>query len=167
MGLGEDLLEVISSYSGGYRLARRRMRGDYRENMPKRLQRASDATLWVTLSRLKKKGLVENRKGAWRATKEGILYLTNKMRYRKLIPSGAEQRRTTVKDMIIAFDIPERYKRERNWLREQLRHLGFAMLQKSVWFGPAPLPKEFILVIKELKILDFIKFFKAEERDIV
>lgn len=43
---------------------------------------------------------------------------------------------------ILIFDMPERIKRQRDFLREQLRLFGFRMLQKSVWASPYPIPRE-------------------------
>ena len=69
--------------------------------------------------------------------------------------------------MIIAFDVPEKYRRERDWLRIELKNLGFAMMQKSVWYGSSPLPQDFITSLDDLKILKFIKFFDVKEHEIV
>jgi len=40
-------------------------------------------------------------------------------------------------------------------------------IQKSVWLGPIPLPKDFIENLSELDILQYLKFFKVKEKDIV
>ena len=48
------------------------------------------------------------------------------------------------KFVIVAFDIPEKSRRKRDWLRSALTHLGMRMIQKSVWAGKIKLPKEFI-----------------------
>jgi CRISPR-associated endonuclease Cas2 len=58
------------------------------------------------------------------------------------------------------FDVPEERKGEREWLRLQLKRFGFAMIQKSVWVGPSPLPKEFLAYLKEIKLLRHTKYFK-------
>ncbi|MBK5215715.1 MAG: hypothetical protein JJE53_02830, partial [Candidatus Pacebacteria bacterium] len=34
------------------------------------------------------------------------------------------------------------------------------MIQKSVWVGPSPLPKDFLLYLKEIEIGDDFKIFK-------
>jgi hypothetical protein len=34
------------------------------------------------------------------------------------------------------------------------------MIQKSVWVGPSPLPKEFLEYIEKIKIKDGLKIFK-------
>ena len=53
---------------------------------------------------------------------------------------------------IIAFDIPEKERKKRKWLRGTLACLGFTMIQQSVWFGRSKIPKEFTedLVSKEI-----------------
>lgn len=169
MSLVEDLLVVLSSYHDGYRLMRRRMRGDTRSIVPpKRLRDVSDNILQATLSRLKKRGLVKNdqARGIWNITEKGSGYLSRLLvrhKYKNLRATHKQK----PKNMILAFDIPERHRRERDWLRLELRNLGFEMLQKSMWFGAAPLPKDFVVSLQETRILPFIKFFKAEGWDIV
>lgn len=163
MSLVEDLLTVLSSYNGGYKLMRRRMAGYTGPLLSDTFSKTSESTLRVTLSRLKRKGLVENQSGAWRVTKKGILHLSDKINFHK----AYNHRLKTPKSMIIAFDIPEQYKRKRAWLRFELKNLGFEMLQKSLWLGPAPLPKEFLKTLSDLNLLNFVKFFEAKESDII
>lgn len=64
------------------------------------------------------------------------------------------------KNLIIMYDISENLKKERDWLRRHLVKFGYAMIQKSVWVGPSPLPKEFLDYLKEIKIGDKFKIFK-------
>lgn len=64
------------------------------------------------------------------------------------------------KNLIIMYDIPHAHKKERDWLRRQLIKLDFIMIQKSVWVGPSPLPKEFLEYIKETNIQGNFKTFK-------
>jgi len=171
MSLARDLLTILSSYRGGYRLMQARMRG---YTGPARQGRhilsfsgASDNTLRVTFSRLKKRGLVEGKFGEWKITSEGKRYL-NVIRRRFNWPAhSSKQSLRKSKNMIVVFDIPEIHKLKREWLRAELVNLGFVMLQKSVWFGPAPLPKKFLEAINQLRLISCLKFFKAEEVDIV
>lgn len=162
MSFVDDLLVILSDYHEGYRLMRRRIRGDYRD-FPKRFREVSDNTLRVTLSRLKAKGLVRrNERGIWSVTEKGLHRIKRRFSRRAAVSSPEKKRA-----MIIAFDIPESYRRERDWLRVELRFLGFEMLQRSVWFGPAELPEDFIAKLQDCKILKFMKFFEAKERDVV
>jgi len=64
------------------------------------------------------------------------------------------------KNLIIMYDIPDTLKKERDWFRRQLVKFDYAMIQKSVWVGPSPLPKDFLDYLKEIKIGDNFKTFK-------
>lgn len=131
----------------------------------------SDNTLRATLSRMKKAGLISNKAGEWCITQRGRASFATIQQKRKQSPPPhiSKQKNLSLKPktIIVTFDIPETRKRERAWLRVELINLGFTMLQKSVWFGPSPLPKEFIESLDHMKLLSYIKFFKATTADII
>lgn len=122
-------------------------------------------TLKTTLSRLKSRGLLENKNKVWKITQKGRDYIKNDTAFKKICCLKQSSRGS--KNMIIIFDIPEFHRKKRDWLRIELVSLGFSMLQKSVWFGPSPLPKEFIEYASEINVLSYMKFFKAQEQDLV
>jgi DNA-binding transcriptional regulator PaaX len=161
MSFSDDLLAVLSSYSGGYRLMRARMHGYTGPARGTRQGRreVSDAVMRVTLSRLKRRGFVQHKDGRWSIGELGRRYL--RLRAEKA------QNTQKKKAIIVAFDIPERKKLNRNWLRNELISFGFEMLQKSVWFGPAPLSEEFIRSLGERGLLPHLKFFEAKEAEVV
>lgn len=64
---------------------------------------------------------------------------------------------------IIIFDIPEKDRKLRNWLRDQIKLWGFTMIQKSVWLGTGPMPKEFHKRAILLGIDKFIKIFDVRD----
>lgn len=64
------------------------------------------------------------------------------------------------KNLIVMYDIPHNLKKERDWFRRHLIKFGYIMIQKSVWVGPSPLPKNFLDYLKEIKIGDSFKTFK-------
>jgi len=64
------------------------------------------------------------------------------------------------KNLLVMFDIPEVKKAEREWFRFHLRQFNYEMIQKSVWVGPSPLPKNFLDYINEIKLKECIKTFK-------
>lgn len=68
------------------------------------------------------------------------------------------------KDLIVLFDIPENKKGEREWFRKQLREFGYEMIQKSVWLGPSPLPKEFVEYVKQVGLKDSVRTFKLASK---
>ncbi len=43
---------------------------------------------------------------------------------------------------LVVFDIEEKYKFQRESIREKLRELGFGKLQESVWMSPFPIERE-------------------------
>ena len=64
------------------------------------------------------------------------------------------------KNLIVMYDIPHNLKKERDWFRRHLIKFGYIMIQKSVWVGPSPLPKNFLNYLKEIRIRDKFKTFK-------
>ncbi len=64
------------------------------------------------------------------------------------------------KNLIVMYDIPYDLKKERDWFRRNLIKFGYVMIQKSVWVGPSPLPKDFLEYLTEIKIGDKFKTFK-------
>ena len=167
MSLGDDLLTILTSYSGGYKLMRKRLMG-MEIPRPERVdyQKLKEQTPRTTLSRLKKRGLVENRNGIWAITKKGRRFLKNKL-ISKIPHFKHFKIKSEKRNMVIVFDIPELRRKQKNWLRAELVALDFIPLQKSVWLGPAPLPKEFIKYLSETNLLQYLKFFKAAEEDII
>ena len=71
------------------------------------------------------------------------------------------------KNLLVMYDVPTNMKRERDWFRRHLVKFGYIMIQKSIWVGPSPLPKEFLDYLKEIKIIDNLKTFKLEKSYVV
>ncbi len=63
--------------------------------------------------------------------------------------------------IIVAFDIPERYRTKRAWLRDALRHLKFRMVQKSFFIGKVVVPQEFLDDLRTLDLLPFVELFSV------
>ncbi len=66
----------------------------------------------------------------------------------------------SVKNLILMYDVTEDKKKERDWFRRQLKNFGYIMIQRSVWVGPSPLPKEFLEYVKTIGLQDHLKTFK-------
>jgi len=166
MSLVQDILFTVTNYPGGYRL----LYDIIYENKPpaKSEKRKKENILRVTLSRMKKSGLLKNKKGDWTITPEGKKFLeSKKMEIRKFFrPETILDNREKPKRLIIIFDIPEKKKKYREWLRMELVGFGFNLVQKSVWIGPA-LSKEFVEYLDEVAILKHIRFFRATEKDLI
>jgi CRISPR-associated endonuclease Cas2 len=67
---------------------------------------------------------------------------------------------TAPKDLIVMYDIPHEKKKERDWFRRHLKKFNYTMIQKSVWVGPSPLPKDFLDYVKSINLIDQLKTFK-------
>jgi DNA-binding transcriptional regulator PaaX len=64
------------------------------------------------------------------------------------------------KDLILMYDVVEAKKKERDWFRRQLKNFDYTMIQRSVWVGPSPLPKDFLDYVKSLRLESNLKTFK-------
>ena len=104
------------------------------------------------LKRLERKHLVGTRvKGGreeWYLTDSGG-ELARRLRLRLV---GAHQKRWDGKWRLVIFDIPERIRGRRDFLRRELNSFGFHQLQKSVWVIPHPLPDGFSELTSELAL---------------
>ena len=100
--------------------------------------------------------------------KNDKLYLTEKGRVeiiRKIIKNKKKIKKWDGKWRSIIFDIPEANRRERNFLRKELKWMGFKELQHSVWITPYNIKDE-LLTLLELWHKDFkgnIKFLEIEK----
>ena len=65
------------------------------------------------------------------------------------------------------FDVPEATRRERNFLRMQLREIGFYDLQKSVWVFPYEVEKDLRELIRlcRVRLHGDIRFVTIERMD--
>ena len=66
-----------------------------------------------------------------------------KRRQDRLKVFSFEFKKDAPRNLLVMFDIPEEKKAEREWFRFHLKRFNFVMIQRSVWVGPSPLPKEF------------------------
>jgi len=93
--------------------------------------------------------------------KKKILKIRN-----KLLLSLPKKKRKDEKWTMIAFDIPEKKRRVRNYLREKLIEFGFQKFQQSIWISPYDILKEIQEIVQNLRIEKNVKFFLVEEAEI-
>ncbi|MDO8639774.1 MAG: hypothetical protein Q7R53_02505, partial [bacterium] len=63
--------------------------------------------------------------------------------------------------IVISYDIPVAFNKERNILRDMLRMLGFNLVHKSVWVGKILLPERFIADLSRLGIIDYVEILEV------
>jgi len=176
MSLGTvDILDRL--LSGGKYLSKER----YRDLMKRRNARHEELDnelgemrekqkFYSLLYFLQKSGLIEKKKRKnktfWFITKKGL-------EKRKSILSSKEYQfprkekytsESSQYSIIVIFDIPEKEKKKREWLRSVLKNLDFKMLQKSVWMGESKLPNNFLVDLEKLNLLSHIKIFSIFEK---
>ena len=115
-------------------------------------------TLANECSSLQKRGFVKKINEEYFITMKGEEFLENGKDPLKKFSSAFTK--DTPKDLLVIYDISEEKKREREWFRFQLRKFHFIMIQRSVWVGPSPLPKEFLIYLKQIKINESFKTFR-------
>ncbi len=112
------------------------------------------ASFYSLLYKLRREGFIDKKDGVWKITSSG------RAKYKIIknhLPKRQHKKETDTTFKIIVFDIPEKYRRKRYWLRAQLAQLGFKMLQRSVWVGKAKLPQEFMEDLRDLRIIQYIE----------
>lgn len=116
-------------------------------------------TLANNFSVLSKRGFIKLMKnGEYIITTKGKIFLEEGKDILRNFKT--ERNIDSPKDMLIIYDIEEKRRRERKWFRLHLKKFHFVMIQKSVWVGPSPLPKDFLDYLKEIKLGDNLKIFK-------
>ncbi len=119
-------------------------------------------SLYPALHRLERRHLVgarrRGRREEWSLTEEG-----ERLALRlKLKLAFAKHKRWDGKWRLAIFDVPERIRDRRNFLRRELHGLGFHQLQKSVWVTPYPLPDELSEITSELGLGQHFRIVTAE-----
>lgn len=123
-----------------------------------KFKRYKKESVRVALTRLSKKRYVNTSTSGWLLTKRGKKYFNN-VSLLSYIPSPFQK--DSSNSTIIAFDIPEKDRKIRNWLRNQIKIFGYKMLQQSLWIGPGPLPYLFFKRLEDLNIRKNVKTFKV------
>ena len=111
-----------------------------------------------TVCRLKRNGYIFKNDNYISLLPSGIKYFKNKRV--KFLVFSSTYKKEAPKNLLVIFDIPEIKKAEREWFRFQLKKFNYEMIQRSVWVGPSPLPKDFLDYVKEIELKECIKTFK-------
>lgn len=133
----------------------------------KEWQWQEEKNFYKLLSKLRKDGLIEKRQKKqqswWTITKKGLERL--KVRKKNVdLPSGVYAKEFSDDWNLVIFDIPEKLKHIRVWLRKQLKSLDFVMLQKSVWIGKCGIPNDLMHDMRNLKILPYLHILKIHKK---
>ncbi len=161
-----DLFDVFLSVGYGASLGKfeAELRKRERYETP---ERKLSQRYYSLLHQLEKQGFIERKKRTngifirMTAVGKGKLNALKKRRKEMFPKRYYETEENNRRFTIIAFDVPEKSKRKRNWLRSALDHLGMSMIQKSVWAGKIKLPKEFLKDLREYEIIEYVEIFEV------
>ncbi|OGF74791.1 CRISPR-associated endonuclease Cas2 [Candidatus Giovannonibacteria bacterium RIFCSPHIGHO2_02_43_13] len=114
------------------------------------------------LNYLQRKGFVEKKKTDagifWKITSGGLVKL--KILKNKSTDYQADSDGNL---KIIIFDVPEKERKLRAWLRSALKILGFRMLQQSVWIGKGRIPELFLFDLRQKNLLPYIHIMEVNK----
>ena len=69
------------------------------------------------------------------------------------------QKHSSQEIVVVSYDIPQKHRADRDWLRGVLKFLDFKMLHQSVWIGKVAVPEELLNDLRSRKISDFVHMF--------
>lgn len=153
-----DIIMAIleSGYGASHSRIRRKAQQIEYERLMSRESMVRRQRIDTTLSHLKKSKFLVVNQAQWKITmkgKEKLKTLKNLLRLPRRDYVSAPN-----KDLVVVtFDVPERERRKRDWLRAALKALGFSMLQQSVWIGKCKIPEEFIRDLVALRVFEYVE----------
>ena len=130
-------------------------------------------SFYSLLNQLKRDGLITKQAGrdgtVWEITPRGSAKLYRLKENERKKTQGEMIRKSYIQEkidgiVIVSFDIPERERRKRAWLRFCLNALDFELLQKSVWIGRTKIPEEFIKDLRAYKMISYVHIFTADRK---
>ena len=111
------------------------------------------------LVNLKRDGLIvathDAKEVGWSLSQKGIRELAKLQQQ----PEIRYPKHTSQSVIVISYDIPEKYRVTRGWLRSILKLLDFKMLHQSVWIGKTEIPESLLTDLRERKISTFVHIF--------
>ncbi len=152
--------EILKGQSRGIGRSYRRMSElktfwDYYDELKDLKENSARTILW----RLEKRGLVKKKERKYELTARGLNIV-------KIFREGKQPEEIwDGKWRIVMFDIPEKKRENRNWLRWQLLSFDYKQLQKSVFIGKQPLEEDFYEEILLRKLDQCVRLMTVGEVD--
>lgn len=163
---GMDTVDFFNAFiSVGYGATFGKINREYKLRSDRRhkyqISRDKKRNLKKYISKLKTQGLIlEKSRGQIAISLKGKKKLEI-LRKNKIPDEKSYKKQSSDKFMIISYDIPISFNKERNILRNLLILLGFNMVHKSFWMGKVLLPTKFVTDLDKLGILQFIEIMEV------
>ncbi|MEK7459507.1 MAG: hypothetical protein AAB636_00380 [Patescibacteria group bacterium] len=155
-GYGVSMGRIDFEYK---KIQRKRHTKQYQNNLLKERKKR----LRVFISKMKHDGLIEEKfedGTKFLISSKGIIKLSQ---LKNRLPYRHYKKQAQSNFVVVSFDIPERLRRKRNWLREVIRNLSFIMVHQSVWVGKTKIPETLILDLENLHILEYVEIFEISK----
>ena len=179
---GEKILDILENIAGaggegmafmeaflksGYGASRWKIEKEMRKITDRKEEAKYQRSRYSSIiSKLKRDGLLEEKeKGrVLKITLAGLDKLKQLIkRNKKRLPDKNYEIKKGDELIIISFDISEKEREKREWLREILKILDFNMIQKSVWIGKNRIPERLIADLIKMNIEEQVKIFKVSK----
>lgn len=160
----------IAFLNAGYGASYGKLERELEEVKAKRVGQEIERTLREKFNRmsyvLKEDGLVEKKgrgtTATFSITKKGERKLKELRRKKmKSLPDTNYPKPEGDVVVLATFDVPEKERTKRAWLREALTNLGFSPVQQSVFVGRGRIPKQFMHDLYEIKIHEYVEIIEV------
>lgn len=161
-----DQVDFTNAFLGaGYGASGGKINYKFRKIQDKRISRQLEKEKILKfknyLAKLKNNGLIlENESKQIYLSEKGNKKL-NKFKNSPLLNKEDYKKKIGERVIVVSYDIPIAFNRERNILRDILRMLGFNLIHKSVWVGKVLLPERFVSDLSRLEILDYVEILEV------
>ncbi len=121
-------------------------------------------SVFLKLHNLKRSGYVKRRE----KNNQSFFHLTPKGKLQVLKYLHLERLKIKKWDgrwRVIIFDLPETIRKWREYLRNELKNLGFYPLQESVYITPHPVTGELDQLLKEWNLRKYFRYLTVSEID--
>lgn len=160
-----DIIALSNAFNRGIKGCEYEIDAIARRRRKRHMAHVENQKAYAIISRLKKNGFIFKEDKRWSITRAGrALYEKLLSRY---MPRSCYVAQPSAVFMIITFDIPEKERRKRDWLRSALRSLGFTMLRQSVWVGKMGIPEDFMHDLERLRMREYVDILSVNKQGTV
>lgn len=152
MDLGEITVETFLNPSLYADLPSGKFKFPLEDKIPKKI------TIRQTINRMEKHGFIKKENNAYSFTATGKNLAEYILKRKKVFHKKWDK-----KYRIVIFDIPEKKKHLRNWLRNELYVLKYKKLQESVFIGKFPLTGDLVKEVNKKHLNKFVDYLLVEK----
>lgn len=131
-------------------------------------QHGSKQSLYSATKRLREAGLIVKKADIFYLTEKGekeAFWANMNLEFHSYSAKKKIPPKWDGKWRIIFFDVPEKKKQHRNYLRSIIKGVGFKEFQKSIWVYPHKVPDFLIEILQEDNILPYTRFLTTNNID--